>query len=416
MADRSSPLERVEIVRDTNMVVSHRLPGRREDHFGGYAGIPDVSRRVLEPFAFDQRPSHVPVPVLLPRSDKPMRPSALRLSIGESDPRRRLADDLTDAAANNQLDGCDESGVHLEERAFNFDPRAKDSSDAGDAGEGGGEASQQQQGGDDEGYEKVGPTTYAGAPRVSALTLAARLADLDDLDEWGKTALHYAALRGDADLLATLLERGAMADRRDGGGSTPLHLAIFNRREGVVFTLAQRSDVDVNALDGSGFTPLCIAASLGLNEASRSLLRRGARALGRNANLPTAGHGQIPLHAATRGCHLKIVGMLLTVDRGKHTAEQLAAPNSLGHTALHVACAEEGSFPLVSELLRRGADPAARDREGKTPADTAREAGHPALAEAIDNYGAAASASSSSSSSSSKNPTDARSLDRGQGK
>ena len=371
------------MVFDTNLCIARRYPGRTEDRRGGYAGVPNVTDRRLEPFAFDQRSTLTPAPTTKPASDFPMRPSALRLSIGETDPRRRLASDITDAAATGQLEGYDERGVPLDMearlQALNFDARAVD-----DDEQGANEIS------DDAGHESSrGPTTYAGAPRRAACVLAARPdVPIDELDEWGKSALHYAALRGDSELLASLLARGADAARLDGGGSSPLHLALFNRRERIATTLAQRPDVDLQRLDGSGFTPLCIAVSLGLVEATHALLRGGARVMGRNANLAACGFGQIPLHAAVRICHIKIVSMLFTVDRGRHVAQQLASVDSKGHTPLHIACSEDGSFPLVSQLLKLGADPTARDRAGKSPGDAAREAGHPALAEAIKEYAA----------------------------
>ena len=39
-----------------------------------------------------------------------------------------------------------------------------------------------------------------------------------------------------------------------------------------------------------------------------------------------------------------------------------------------------GNLPVVAMLLLFGADPTARNEEGKTPADFARDAGHAALA------------------------------------
>ena len=228
------------MVYDTNMCVAHRYSGRMEDRRSGYAGVPNVTDRRLEPFAFDQRSSLTPVPTTKPASDFPMRPSALRLSIGETDPRRHLASDITDAVANGQLEGYDERGVQLDMearlRALNFDARAVDDDEQGT-----------DEKSDGEGHESSrGPSTYAGAPRHAAHVLAARPdVAIDELDEWGKSALHYAALRGDSELLALLLARGADAARLDGGGSSPLHLALFNRRERIATTLAQRLDVDL---------------------------------------------------------------------------------------------------------------------------------------------------------------------------
>lgn len=50
-------------------------------------------------------------------------------------------------------------------------------------------------------------------------------------------------------------------------------------------------------------------------------------------------------------------------------------PQRLGSSALHAA-ASRGSFELAEMLLRKNADPAARDAEGRTPRDLALAAGH----------------------------------------
>jgi len=59
------------------------------------------------------------------------------------------------------------------------------------------------------------------------------------------------------------------------------------------------------------------------------------------------------------------------------------ARQSGGHTPLHEA-ALGGDAEVVRLLLAAGADPETGNHEGQTPADVARQAGHAAIAEAID--------------------------------
>jgi ankyrin repeat protein len=53
----------------------------------------------------------------------------------------------------------------------------------------------------------------------------------------------------------------------------------------------------------------------------------------------------------------------------------LEAAEESGATALHIA-AGDGQVELVRLLLAAGADPAARNAEGRTPADVAAKANH----------------------------------------
>jgi|SRR6185369_1295739 len=98
----------------------------------------------------------------------------------------------------------------------------------------------------------------------------------------GWTALHLAAFFGHRELAALLIERGADVNARSKSetfarANTPLHAAAANKQVEVARLLVERG-ADVNARDGSGFTPLALAANSRSDILMLMLLENGARA------------------------------------------------------------------------------------------------------------------------------------------
>jgi ankyrin repeat protein len=97
----------------------------------------------------------------------------------------------------------------------------------------------------------------------------------------GWTALHLAAFFGHRELAALLIERGADVNARSRNTrfareNTPLHAAAANRHLAVAELLVERG-ADVNARDGSGFTPLALAANSRSDLVMLLLMENGAR-------------------------------------------------------------------------------------------------------------------------------------------
>ena len=93
--------------------------------------------------------------------------------------------------------------------------------------------------------------------------LIAEGANIGDKSISGRTALHQATLRDDADLIAFLLEKGAFIDVQDNRGCTPVHLTMLPGRshddiimrplvKSLQFLLNQGADPDI--IDSSGRT------------------------------------------------------------------------------------------------------------------------------------------------------------------
>lgn len=150
-------------------------------------------------------------------------------------------------------------------------------------------------------------------------------------------ALYIAARNGRADVVRFLLGRGADVAFHAYMGATPLHWAYFSASRDVIdVLLAAGSDPD--ALDDTyRCTPrafgICVASSWGFTHLVKRQLD-----VDRSLVSIQCGRGS-PLHEAARAGHV----------------------------------------PIVIMLLLAGADPHARDPGGKTPAQVARAAKHPAV-------------------------------------
>ncbi len=97
----------------------------------------------------------------------------------------------------------------------------------------------------------------------------------------GWTPLHLASFFGHEEVADLLLARGADVNARSRSTrfareNTPLHAAAANRQMAVAELLIARG-ADVNARDGTGFTPLALAANNKSDLMVVVLLEKGAR-------------------------------------------------------------------------------------------------------------------------------------------
>lgn len=116
--------------------------------------------------------------------------------------------------------------------------------------------------------------------------LLKQAADVNAAQGDGMTALHWAAMKADADLVQTLLYAGAnvRATTRI-GAYTPLVLAAKDGNAGVMEPLL-KAGADVGARTSNGTTPLMLAAASGVADAVTVLLDHGADV---NATEPVRG-------------------------------------------------------------------------------------------------------------------------------
>jgi uncharacterized protein len=106
--------------------------------------------------------------------------------------------------------------------------------------------------------------------------LLKQAADVNGAEGDGMTALHWAAMHGDADLAQMLLYAGANVNATTRlGAYTPLYLASQNGHAAVIDTLLQ-SGANPKSTTPSGTTPLMVAAASGHTDAVDLLLAHGA--------------------------------------------------------------------------------------------------------------------------------------------
>ena len=108
-----------------------------------------------------------------------------------------------------------------------------------------------------------------------ALLAAAPVAVADDAEHM--TALHYAALRGRAEMAELLLERGADACAVDRHGWTPLHAAARSGHASVAAILVRAlSAAEIDQIGRNGQSALHRAAFWGALDVARVLVGVGA--------------------------------------------------------------------------------------------------------------------------------------------
>src|SRR5688572_23088792 len=108
----------------------------------------------------------------------------------------------------------------------------------------------------------AGPHLSGADPLTDATRIRSLLAGQPDLqarDVDGNTALHWAALNGDASLVKVLLKRGASPDITNNVGATPLLYAVGNV-DSVRALLEAGAAGTVNKASKFGTTPLVAAA------------------------------------------------------------------------------------------------------------------------------------------------------------
>ena len=123
-----------------------------------------------------------------------------------------------------------------------------------------------------------------GSFKVAQLLLRHPQIRVDLPNEAGETALMMAALRGQADEVARLLDKGARIEALNEGdqaGWTPLHYAASAPTDGAAVVLLARG-AKVNARSPNRSTPLMMSAQYGTETTVDRLLKQGADARLRN--------------------------------------------------------------------------------------------------------------------------------------
>jgi ankyrin repeat protein len=156
----------------------------------------------------------------------------------------------------------------------------------------------------------AGPSDIADAAQAkngaAVKELLKKGADVNAAQGDGMTALHWAALNGDADVAQMLLYAGANVGAKTRiGGYTPLHLAAQVGHAAVIAPLVA-AGAPVSAVTSTGTTALMQAAHSGSAESVRILIENGA-----DPNLKETANGQTALMFAAASDRTDVVKMLL---------------------------------------------------------------------------------------------------------
>lgn len=210
---------------------------------------------------------------------------------------------------------------------------------------------------------------YGHAKVVQVLLDNLSLADVNDINQNGRGALHQAACSGMHKVIHLLRQvYGLPLNAKDKWGKTALMLAArAGYTEAVQELLLSLRAADVNAIDQDGSTALHHAACYGRHEVVQALLQVDGI-----CSHAADKEGNTALMLAAREGHAKVIQALLP----ERSAAELNAANEEGLPALHqVACT--GNHELVQALLQvPGIKIDARDREGNTVLMLAVKYGH----------------------------------------
>ncbi|HEX9983486.1 MAG TPA: ankyrin repeat domain-containing protein [Thermoanaerobaculia bacterium] len=185
-------------------------------------------------------------------------------------------------------------------------------------------------------------------------------ADVNATNHIDLTALMAAAGGGQNDMVNVLLASGAKLNAKDKDGWTALMYAAVNGEwRTTEALLAKKPELD--NVDTDGYSALFIALNQGKGSVAERLIDAGADL---TKKTPT---GNTALVTAAYGRDLQCLRLVLEKSK-----PDLNATDSDGWTPLTIA-SYNGDSQIVMDLLRHGADPALKDKEGKTAVQRAQE-------------------------------------------
>uniref|UniRef100_UPI001EAF17B7 ankyrin-2-like n=1 Tax=Oncorhynchus gorbuscha TaxID=8017 RepID=UPI001EAF17B7 len=178
----------------------------------------------------------------------------------------------------------------------------------------------------------------------------------------GITPLHVASKRGNTNMVALLLDRGAQIDAKTRDGLTPLHCAARSGHDPAIELLLERG-APILARTKNGLSPLHMSAQGDHVECVKHLLQHKAPVDDVTLDYLTA------LHVAAHCGHYRVTKLLLD----KRANPNVRALN--GFTPLHIAC-KKNRVKVMELLVKYGASVQAVTESGLTPIHVSAFMGH----------------------------------------
>ena len=189
------------------------------------------------------------------------------------------------------------------------------------------------------------------------------------------TALHYAVIYNQSNIVQVLLANGADINVVDYAGYTPLHAVAQHGHKEIVALLLEKGE-KINATNTCSDTPLHVAAKHGHKDVVALLLEKGEEINATN----TWGH--TPFHFAAEVGDKDVVALLL--EKGANV--NATTTDTWGDTPLHLA-ARFGYKEVVALLIEKGADVNAADSDSETPLMLANQKNHTEIVKLLQQAG-----------------------------
>ncbi|HNN05174.1 MAG TPA: ankyrin repeat domain-containing protein [Leptospiraceae bacterium] len=210
-------------------------------------------------------------------------------------------------------------------------------------------------------YSEIMPNSLTDAAAAGDLdkvkTLIKKEKDLNEKDEYGKTALMYAEEKRYSEIVKILIEAKADLNVRDNSGQTVLFRSLISDLGGGVDSetvkMLIKSGANVNAKDDTGKTPLMHCTAERNLEMVSTLIRSKAKINERD------GEGKTALIYAVNYDADEILKFLI------RSRADVNIRDENGKTAL-IYSVEEGKTDITDILLEADADPEIKDKTGNT--------------------------------------------------
>ncbi|XP_067258530.1 NF-kappa-B inhibitor zeta isoform X2 [Chanodichthys erythropterus] len=192
-------------------------------------------------------------------------------------------------------------------------------------------------------------------------------AEINTMDCWGRSPLHVCAEKGHASTLLAIQKSMVTSGRQvsvevvNYDGLTPLHVAVLSHNAVVQELLC-------GGTPPSAQSPALLQKRKQLSECIATLLLMGASLDSKDRK-----SGRTALHMAAEEANIELLRLFL--DQPSYFSV-INAKAFNGNTVLHMASALQGrqaQVDVVRLLLRRGADPSAKNLENEQPAQLVPE-------------------------------------------